>query len=48
MPESSSEAAATEEATVISDDINLGLITVDGKEFDINELSNAYGEEKPC
>lgn len=35
-----------EEATVISDDINLGLITVDGKEFDITELSNAYGEEE--
>lgn len=35
-----------EEATDISDDINLGLITVDGKEFDITELSNAYGEEE--
>lgn len=35
-----------EEATVISDDINLGLITIDGKEFDITALSNAYGEEE--
>lgn len=35
-----------QEATDISDDINLGLITVDGKEFDITELSNAYGEEE--
>lgn len=35
-----------EEATELSDDVNLGLITVDGKEFDIIELSNAYGEEE--
>lgn len=35
-----------QEATDISDDINLGLITVDGKEFNITELSNAYGEEE--
>lgn len=35
-----------QEATDISDDINLGLITVDGKEFDITELSDAYGEEE--
>lgn len=30
----------------MSDDINLGLITVDGKEFDITNLANAYGEEE--
>ena len=35
-----------EEATELSDDINLGLITVDGKEFDITNLANAYGEEE--
>lgn len=34
-----------QEATVLSDDINLGLITVDGKEFDIIELSDAYKNE---
>lgn len=33
-------------ATDISDDINLGLITVDGKEFDITSLANAYGEDE--
>lgn len=35
-----------EEATQISDDINLGLITVDGKEFDITELTDVYGEDE--
>lgn len=35
-----------EEATELSDDINLGLITVDGKEFDITNLADAYGEEE--
>ncbi|MDE6780237.1 MAG: hypothetical protein K2J40_02075 [Ruminococcus sp.] len=34
------------EATELSNDINLGLITVDGKEFDITNLANAYGEEE--
>ncbi|MDE7390279.1 MAG: hypothetical protein K2M82_04990 [Lachnospiraceae bacterium] len=34
------------EATEVSDDINLGLITVDGKEFDIVNLVDAYGEEE--
>ncbi|MDE5770114.1 MAG: hypothetical protein K2I06_00580 [Ruminococcus sp.] len=34
------------EATEVSDDINLGLITVDGKEFDITNLANAYGDEE--
>lgn len=35
-----------EEATELSDDVNLGLITVDGKEFDITALGDAYGEEE--
>lgn len=35
-----------EEATDLSDDVNLGLITVDGKEFDITNLTNAYGDEE--
>lgn len=35
-----------EEATNLSDDINLGLITVDGKEFDITNLIDTYGEEE--
>lgn len=34
------------EATELSDDVNLGLITVDGKEFDITNLTNAYGDEE--
>lgn len=34
------------EATDLSDDINLGLLTVDGKEFDINSLADAYGEDE--
>ena len=34
------------EATKLSDDVNLGLITVDGKEFDITNLTNAYGQEE--
>lgn len=34
------------DATELSDDVNLGLITVDGKEFDITNLVNAYGEEE--
>lgn len=35
-----------EEATDLSDDVNLGLITVDGKEFDIINLANAYEKEE--
>ncbi len=34
------------EATELSDDVNLGLITVDGKEFDITNLTDTYGEEE--
>ena len=34
------------EATELSDDVNLGLINVDGKEFDITNLANAYGDEE--